>query len=155
MASPGWNDCCVEEILRIPRLLIPSLKIIDFAGDLMLVGSTGAHDELAVDIVTLKCFLDRFGVRYHTRKGKHWWPTKVIPRLGLVVVTDDSVVRMEDEKLSTEMSLRRGIFGLQPDSTMSARALLSSVAVFTFFPRLPRVVPSVSVTSGMRSTIPE
>ena len=49
--SRGWNDCCVKEILRIAPLRIPSLQIIDFAGDLGLVESARPHEESGADVV--------------------------------------------------------------------------------------------------------
>ena len=105
-------------------------------GDLRWVDSTGSHDELAVDMVAFKCLLDRFGARYHTRGGKHWWLTRVIPRLGSAAGTKSSVARVEEKKLSKGMALRREIFGRQPDSTASARSLLPSTSFPNFIQRI-------------------
>ena len=35
--SPGWDDKCVREVLRVDRRMRPSLLVIDSVGDLRLV----------------------------------------------------------------------------------------------------------------------
>ena len=65
-------------------------------GDLRQVGFTGTRDDPAVDMPAFTCLLDQFGVRRHTREGKHWWPTEVITRLGCVVDTNSSAARIGD-----------------------------------------------------------
>ena len=82
------------------RLEVPTLKIIDFVDDLRPVDVPGTHDELAADMVKFKDFLDRPGVRYFTREGKHWWPARVTPLLGLMVDTNEGVVRIEQKEVT-------------------------------------------------------
>ena len=118
--SPGWNHCCVKEVLRISRAEVPSSKIIDFAGDLRMAFVSGAHGELPVDMEKFKGRLGRLGVRDHTRGGKHWW-------LGFSADTNESVVRIEEEKVAKGMSRSQGISGLRPVSTKSARGPPSPV----------------------------
>ena len=90
----------MTEILRLSRLQIPPLRIIDIVGDLRQVGFTGTRDDPAVDMVAFKCLLDKFGVRLHARAAKHWWPTEVIPWLGCVVDTNSSAARIGGKKAS-------------------------------------------------------
>ena len=53
--------------------------------------------------------------------------------MGRVVDTNSSAARARDRKASRGMALREEIFGLQPDSSASARPLLSSVPFLNFF----------------------
>ena len=53
------------------RFEVPTLEIIDFAGDLRMAGVTGAHDELAVGMAQLEDPLDRLGAQYKRAKVAH------------------------------------------------------------------------------------
>ena len=95
---PGWNDCYVEEILRVSRVGAPSLNAIDFVGDWRFVNATGAHGKLTVDMAAFLSLLDRFGARHHARDGKHGWPAKVGLWLGFVADTNESAMRPKTRK---------------------------------------------------------
>ena len=73
---------------------VSSLEIIDIADDLRMADVSGPHGELAVDVVKFKDLLGRLGGGYYAREGKHWWPTRVIPLLGFMVVTNEGVARI-------------------------------------------------------------
>ena len=80
--SPGLNDRCVKAILSVARARFPSLRIVDFADDALLVDESGGHDELDRRMARLMSLLGEMGVRYHTKAGKRWWPARSIRGWG-------------------------------------------------------------------------
>ena len=108
---------------------VPTLEIIDFVDGLRTVDVSGARGELAVDMVEFKVLLGRLGVRFHTREGKQWRPTRIIAWPGCTVDTGGGVFRIEDKIVTQGTSVRRELFGLQPDSTTAARGVLSPVSL--------------------------
>ena len=130
--SPGINDGCVKEVLRVVRARYPSLQVVDFVDDIRLVEESGDHDALAASMTGMMSVLDQLGVRYHTKEGKRWWPTRVIPWLGFVVDTRENVVRMEEAKVAKGQRLCEEIAGANPGSEVSARDLLASVSFLNF-----------------------
>ena len=129
---PGGSDCCVKLTRRVSRLEARTLKIIVRVDDARVVDVMGTHGDLAVDVMSFKRLLGSLGIRYLARKGKHWWPPRVILWLGFMVGANEGLVRIEDKKATEGMSLRQGIFGLQPDASLSARGLLPSVSFLDF-----------------------
>ena len=104
------------------RAHCPSLRAIDFVDDIRLVDASGEHDALAASMTGMMSILERLGVRYHTKEGKGWWPTRVIPWLGFEVDTRANVVRLEERKVLKAQRLREEISSAKPGSDMSARA---------------------------------
>ena len=47
---PGWSDGCIEEVVRVALRARPSLGIVDCVGNLRLVGSWGARDQLPLSL---------------------------------------------------------------------------------------------------------
>ena len=91
--------------------------------------ATGAPDGLAVGMVKFKDLLGRLGARYRTREREHKWPTRIIPWMWFMVDTHEGVARIGKKEVTQGMSRRQAIFRLQPDSTLSARALLSAASL--------------------------
>ena len=121
--SPGWNGCCVMEILRIsrlktlsilrtiwdwwvPRVPMTNYPLIWWPSSVRLVIAAPASTRARVSI----------GGPEKRFRGWAFWRIPI------------TVVRIEDEKLSKCMTLRREIFRLQPDSSVSARSLLYAVS---------------------------
>ena len=77
----------------------PSLRILDFASDLRLVDAAGEHDALAAGMTGLMSPLGDMSVRYQTKGGRGWWPTRTIPRLGFVVDTNRGAAKSEGKKV--------------------------------------------------------
>ena len=110
--SSSSNDGRVNEVKRVSRDKVPSMRIIDFVGDLRVMDVSGAHDELFVGVTKFAALSGLFGVRRIPCKNKHWWPTRTIPRFGFTADTGDGVVRIEDKKVSKGMSLCHEIPGI-------------------------------------------
>ena len=108
------------------------MKIIDFADDLRMADLLGTRDELAVVMAKFKDLSSRLGAFFREREGKRWWLTRIIPWLRFMADTNEGVVRLEKRSEAEGMALRQGIFGLQADSTLSARGLPSAVFFFSF-----------------------
>ena len=130
--SPGINDACVKEVLDVVRAHFPRLQAVDFVDDIRLVEESGEHDALAVCMTGMMSLLDHMGVRYHTKEGKRWWPTRVIPWLGFEVDTRENVVRMEENKVIKGQRLCEEVINAVPGSEMSARDLLATVSFLNF-----------------------
>ena len=126
--SPGWNDRCVKAVFDVARPQCPTLRIVDFAGDIRLVGATGEHDALAAGTAGLMSLLDQMGIRFHTKEGKGWWPTRSIPWLGFGIYTRSNVVRMGERKVEKGPRSRDRIFEYRPVATMQGRELLATVS---------------------------
>ena len=130
--SPGINDGCVKEVLSVVRSQFPSLRVIDFVDDVRLVEASGEHDALAASMTGMMSVLDRMGVRYHTKEGKRWWPTRVIPWLGFEVDMRENVVRMEESKVAKGQRLCEEVINTCSGAEMSARELLAAVSFLNF-----------------------
>ena len=112
--SPGINKGFVKALLEIVCAHCPSLKIVDFVDDISLVDACGELDALAASMTNMLAILERMGVRYHTKGGKRWWPTRLIPWLGFEVDTKSNAVRLEERKVERGLRLREEIFSVHP-----------------------------------------
>ena len=73
--------------------------MVSFVDDIRMTDVSGEHDALAASMTNMMSILERLGVRYHTKEGKRWWPTRVIPWLGFEVDT-----RVENSILPQSLS---------------------------------------------------
>ena len=114
------------------KMLRPSLRVIDFAGDLRLVEEDGARGRLFASMVRIMELLAQIGVRFHTRGGKRWWLTQSIPWLGFVVNAERGVVGIDAGKRQKGVALCDAVVSLPPCLTISARTVLSTRAFLDF-----------------------
>ena len=129
---PGINDMCVKAVLDVARAHCPRLRIADFVDDIRLVDASGEHDALAASMTNMLSLLERMGVRFHTKEGKRWRPTRSIPWLGFEVDTRANVVRLEERKVEEGLRPCEEIFGAQLGAVVPARDLLATVSFLNF-----------------------
>ena len=67
--------------------------------------------------------LGRIRVRFHTKEGERWWPTRSTPWPGFEVDALANVVRLEERKVEEGLRLREEIFGPQPSAVAPAEDL--------------------------------
>ena len=92
------------------------------------MGASGEHGALAGST----SFFDDIGVRYHTKEGKLWWPTRSIARLGFVMDTNRGEVKVAENNVAKALGLRRELPSSPSGSSESARALLVPVSYLNF-----------------------
>ena len=102
------------------------------------MGENGPRGRPFVSMARMMELLTRMGVHFHTREGKRWWPMRSIPWIGFVVYTERGVVEIDPARRQKGMKLRDVIASLPTQSTLSARAALSTVSFLNF---LQRVAP--------------
>ena len=139
--SPGRNDKCVKEVLRIAARARPSLRAIDFVDDLRFA-EKGAKRELLFAGLAQPMFpLARLGVRYHAKGGNRRRPCRSTQGIGFSVDANSMEVKGGPSEQKRGTSLREAIMGLETLAHMSARMLLALVSRLGF---LHWVVPGGS-----------
>ena len=63
----------------------PSLKVVDYVGDLRLVEDSGDRIRLFVGMARSVEVLSRLGARFRTEPSKRHWPRDGVPWLGFEV----------------------------------------------------------------------
>ena len=104
--SPGWNDGCAKEALRVAKKPRASLRAVDFANDLRLAEKSGDRTQLFVGMARLAELLSRLGGRFHTKPSNRWRLSRVIPSLGFEVHAEKMRVQLTSEKKEKGRSLR-------------------------------------------------
>ena len=133
--SPGWNDACVKEVLRVLQPVVPRLRFIDFVDDIRMTHDSGEEQPLAHDLNSSRHVLDFLGIRVHTRPGKLILPTQSIPWLGFITDTLSMELQIAPDKKKKGLSLISDTLALQ---NMPARELLQTISFLNF---LEWVVP--------------
>ena len=129
--SPGWNDACVKEVLRVCLRSQPKLYIVDFVDDLRLTEQSGEQEPLQQGLDDVRTTGGKMGIRFHTKEKKLIQPTRRIPWLGFIICTDSMEVQLDPQKKVRALKLIHDVLEA-PGGQLRAKDLLRTVSFLNF-----------------------
>ena len=96
------------------------------------MGMDGSRGRLIVITARFAKILTRAGTRLQTLEGKRWWPVQSISLIGLGADVKEGVAEFEARKRQKGVPVRDAVSGLQPGSSLCARAGLAAESSFNF-----------------------
>ena len=130
--SPGWNDGCIKEMIRVMLLRRPSMKIIDFVDDMRLTDTTPSKRKVRDNTKYALRFGRETGLHFHEEGPKLIWETQTIDWLGFDVDTVMMQIRITEKKKLRGLEEAQEIIEVGEGREMSVKRLTEIVGFLNF-----------------------
>ena len=130
-ATPGRNGRCAQELLRLAAKLRPSVRFIDFVGDLRLVEDSGGRARLLCGSARFM-EMSKTGYRSHAKWPKSWRPCQSTPRIGFDLDAYGTRASITEEKSAKGQEVRRRRPSVRPGRETSTREPLRNASYLNF-----------------------